>query len=117
MHLLGRDVGFARCLKPARAERSTIGVDVVRHDGNHGAIAAVVTAQKDEISSSGEHAETLRAFGIVPFDILEIQDVRVEVNGPRQRPAADLRNDHDVFDGTSGVLGGMVRDAAHFGQM
>jgi hypothetical protein len=103
MNLFGGNGRVPWCLQSTRPKLPEHAIYVIAHHGDDRPYSAIKIAEKNLVAASREHTE--RSLSCirrgVSFDILEIEDARVELERFSEPAASNLRNDRHVHDCTT----------------
>lgn len=93
MNLFRGDIWVPWSLQAPRFELPKVGINVVRHHCDDCPRLTFETAEEDEVTSSGENTESVSAVRVVPFDVLKIENLGIELDTVRKPAAPNLGDD------------------------
>ncbi len=97
MNFLCRDVRVPWCAQTPRSKLATDAINVVCHDGDYRSGSTIEIAEEYLVAFPGENAERGTVCrGVISFHVLEVEDLRVELESLSEPPAPDLRNDGHI---------------------
>src|SRR5262245_23924472 len=115
MNLFRLNVRVPWRLQSARSKFPKECINVVGHDRDHRTCSAIEVAEEDLVAFSSQNTERSGFFGrcVISLDVLEIENLRIELERVNETAASDLRNDGHASDPTAEAHDGRFKGAQY----